>query len=170
MYQRANEPGSLISILQEFAARRINLTRLESRPTKAGVLGDYCFIIDLEGHIADELVADCLRDLHAKQGNVKFLGSYPAAGEAAPAAREHADARWRLADDWVTELRRRIEQLKGVDPEHASERADPAVSVASGTVAERTIAPALKAGGRKARGFESLPFRRLSGAVRRVVP
>jgi prephenate dehydratase len=108
VYQRANEPGSLISILQEFAARRINLTRLESRPTKAGVLGDYCFIIDLEGHIADELVADCLRDLHAKQGNVKYLGSYPAAGEAAPAAREHADARWRLADDWVSELRRRI--------------------------------------------------------------
>src|SRR5205823_12565648 len=36
VYQRANEPGSLISILQEFAARRINLSRLESRPTKAG--------------------------------------------------------------------------------------------------------------------------------------
>jgi prephenate dehydratase len=109
VYQRANEPGSLISILQEFAARRINLTRLESRPTKAGVLGDYCFIIDCEGHIADELVADCLRDLHAKQGGVKFLGSYPAAGEAAPAAREHADARWRQADDWVSDLRRRIQ-------------------------------------------------------------
>jgi prephenate dehydratase len=108
VYQRANEPGSLISILQEFAARRINLTRLESRPTRAGVLGDYCFIIDCEGHIADELVADCLRDLHAKQGNVKFLGSYPAAGEAAPAARLHADARWRLADDWVTSLRDRV--------------------------------------------------------------
>ncbi len=108
VYQRANEPGSLISILQEFAARRINLSRLESRPTKAGGLGDYCFIIDAEGHIADELLADCLRDIHAKQGMVKFLGSYPAAGEAAPAAREHADARWRQADDWVTDLRRQI--------------------------------------------------------------
>ena len=129
MYQRANEPGSLISILQEFAARRINLTKLESRPTKAGVLGDYCFIIDLEGHIADELVADCLRDLHAKQGNVKFLGSYPAAGEAAPAAREHADARWRLADDWVTELRTRIGSLKtSIAEPHRSELTQPLAS------------------------------------------
>ena len=80
VYQRANEPGSLISILQEFAARRINLSRLESRPTKAGGLGDYCFVIDADGHVADELLADVLRDLHAKQGGVKFLGSYPAAG------------------------------------------------------------------------------------------
>ncbi len=55
-------PGSLLAILQEFAARAINLVKLESRPTKRG-LGDYCFLIDLEGHIDDELVADCLRDL-----------------------------------------------------------------------------------------------------------
>ena len=54
----------------------INLTNLHSRPTKKA-LGDYCFIIDLEGHIADELVADCLRDLKSKQADVKFLGSYP---------------------------------------------------------------------------------------------
>ncbi len=108
VYQRANEPGSLISILQEFAARRINLTKLESRPTKAGGLGDYCFVIDAEGHVADELLADCLRELRAKQGGVKFLGSYPAAGEHAPAAREHADARWRDADDWLQAIRARI--------------------------------------------------------------
>ena len=108
VFQRANEPGSLISILQEFAARRINLSKLESRPTKAGGLGDYCFVIDAEGHIADELMADCLRDLHAKQGGVKFLGSYSAAGEHAHDAREHADARWRQADDWLTALRSKI--------------------------------------------------------------
>ena len=105
VYQRANEPGSLISILQEFAARRINLSKLESRPTKAGGLGDYCFVLDAEGHLADELITDCLRDLHAKQSGVKFLGSYPAAGKHAPTAREHADARWRQADDWVASLR-----------------------------------------------------------------
>jgi prephenate dehydratase len=108
VFQRADEPGSLISILQEFAARRINLSNLLSRPTKRGGLGDYCFIMYADGHIEDELVADALRELHAKQGSVKFLGSYPAAGEHAHSAREHADARWRDADDWVGELRSRI--------------------------------------------------------------
>ena len=45
VFQRANEPGSLISILQEFAARRIDLSHLSSRPTKNSGLGDYCFIM-----------------------------------------------------------------------------------------------------------------------------
>jgi prephenate dehydratase len=108
VFQRADEPGSLISILQEFAARRINLSQLLSRPTKRGGLGDYCFIMYADGHIKDELVADILRDLHAKQGAVKFLGSYPAAGVHAHTTREHADARWREADDWVSALRSQI--------------------------------------------------------------
>lgn len=108
VFQRADEPGSLLSILQEFAARRINLSHLSSRPTKDGGLGDYCFIIYLDGHVSDELVADALRDLHTKQGGVKFLGSYPAAGEHARSAREHADVRWQQADDWVNELRRLV--------------------------------------------------------------
>jgi prephenate dehydratase len=108
IYQRADEPGSLISILQEFAARRINLSNLLSRPTKDGGLGDYCFVVYADGHIADELLADAIRSLRAKQGKVKFLGSYPAAGEAAHTAREHADARWREADDWVNSLRSQI--------------------------------------------------------------
>lgn len=108
VFQRADEPGSLISILQEFAARRINLTNLISRPTKAGGLGDYCFIVYAEAHLDDELMADAVRALHAKQGAVKFLGSYPAADDEAHTAREHADARWRAADDWVRDLRTRI--------------------------------------------------------------
>ena len=109
VYQRADEPGSLISILQEFAARRINLSHLSSRPTKRGGLGDYCFIIYADGHIEDEMLADALRDLRAKQGTVKFLGSYPAAGPQAHSAREHADSRWKEADDWVRELRTFVE-------------------------------------------------------------
>jgi prephenate dehydratase len=109
VYQRADEPGSLISILQEFAARRINLSHLSSRPTKRGGLGDYCFVIYAEGHIDDELLADALRDLRAKQGTVKFLGSYPAAGAHAHTAREHADGKWKEADDWVTTLRNKVE-------------------------------------------------------------
>lgn len=107
IFQRADAPGSLLSILQEFAARAINLTKLESRPTKKG-LGDYCFIIDLEGHISDELVADCLRDLKSKQAEVKFLGSYPAAGDHGHEVRRDAEASWRNADDWVRLLRDQV--------------------------------------------------------------
>ena len=106
-FQHADRPGSLLSILQEFAARAINLTKLESRPTKRG-LGHYCFMIDLEGHIAEELVADCLRDIRSKMADVKFLGSYPAAGERGPAARRDAEAAWQAADEWIKGLRQRI--------------------------------------------------------------
>ena len=108
VYQRADEPGSLISILQEFAARRLNLSNLISRPTKHGGLGDYCFILFAEGHVADDLVADAMRALHAKQGSVKFFGSWPRADDLARDARAHADERWRAADDWIDELRSAI--------------------------------------------------------------
>jgi prephenate dehydratase len=108
VFQRANVPGSLLAILQEFAARSINLTKLESRPTKVS-LGDYCFIIDLDGHVADELVADALRAIHAKQAQVKFLGSYPAAGEHGAAVREEVQTSWRLADEWIARLRAQID-------------------------------------------------------------
>ncbi|MCH1434465.1 MAG: prephenate dehydratase, partial [Acidimicrobiales bacterium] len=67
IYQREDAPGSLVGILQEFAARSISLTRLESRPTRKG-LGDYCFLIDCEGHISDEVVGDALRNIQMKQG------------------------------------------------------------------------------------------------------
>jgi prephenate dehydratase len=107
-FQRADHPGSLHGILGQFAARNINLTKLESRPTKQG-LGDYCFVIDLTGHLDDELVADCLRDLHAGLAGVKFLGSYPAAGEHGPEQRRQADAAWQAADDWLRRLRDSIE-------------------------------------------------------------
>lgn len=106
VFQRADAPGSLLAILQEFSARNINLTNLESRPTKKS-LGDYCFLIDLEGHVDDELVADCLRDLKTKH-EVKFLGSYPAAGEHGPSVRREADVAWRRADGWIADLRSQI--------------------------------------------------------------
>lgn len=107
VFQRADAPGSLLAILQEFAARSINLTKLESRPTKRG-LGDYCFLIDLEGHLSDELVADSLRALKSKQADVKFLGSYPAAGEHGPDVRREVVEAWRDADRWVADLRSRV--------------------------------------------------------------
>jgi prephenate dehydratase len=105
--QRSDRPGSLLAILQEFAARSINLTLLLSRPTKAE-LGDYCFLIEFEGHVADEVVADCLRSLKATQADVKFLGSYPAAGNGAPARRDRVDVARREAAVWVDTLRSRI--------------------------------------------------------------
>jgi len=108
VFQRADAPGSLISILQEFAARRINLSNILSRPTKAGGLGDYCFVVYADAHIADELMADAMRALKSKQGEVKFLGSYPVSGDDVAEAREHADSRWRAADDWVRSLRESI--------------------------------------------------------------
>lgn len=106
-FQRADVPGSLHGILGQFTARNINLSKLESRPTKAG-LGNYCFIIDFEGHIEDEVVFDCLRDLHASLASLKFLGSYPAAGEHGAAIRRDAEESWRTADEWARELRGQI--------------------------------------------------------------
>jgi len=106
-FQQADHPGSLHGILGQFAARNINLTKLESRPTKQG-LGDYCFVIDLSGHVDDEVIGDCLRDLHASLAGVKFLGSYPAAGLRGQEKRREAGVAWRAADDWLAGLRAAI--------------------------------------------------------------
>lgn len=106
-FQAADRPGSLHGILGQFSARDLNLVKLESRPTKKG-LGDYCFIIDFEGHVADEVVADCLRDLHTGLRSLKFLGSYPAAGEHGAGVRRQANDAWRAADEWIDVIRSRI--------------------------------------------------------------
>ena len=107
-FQSSDHPGSLHGILGQFSARDLNLVRLESRPTKQA-LGEYCFIIDFEGHVADEVVADCLRDLHASLRDLKFLGSYPAAGEHGPDRRRRADRAWKAADRWIDGLRSRVQ-------------------------------------------------------------
>jgi prephenate dehydratase len=106
VFQSQDRPGSLLGILQEFAARAVNLTKLESRPTKRG-LGNYCFFIDCEGHISDELVADVLRNLAAKH-DVRFLGSYPAAGTESASRRRAAGKAWRAATNWVDDLRSKV--------------------------------------------------------------
>ena len=108
IFQRDDRPGSLLSILQEFSARQINLSKLESRPTKQG-LGNYCFIMDLYGHISDEVVADALKNIMAKQAEVKFLGSYPTVGSGSSEVRAEANAAWRSAEDWLNQLRGQIQ-------------------------------------------------------------
>ena len=110
IFQREDVPGSLAGILHEFAARSINLTKLESRPTKE-TLGDYCFAIDLEGHISDDLLADSLLNIQAKKADVKFLGSYPAAvWQEGDATRREADAAWQRAHKWLADIREHISE------------------------------------------------------------
>ena len=106
-FQRQDRPGSLLAILQEFAARAINISKLESRPTKRE-LGDYCFFIDFEGHLDDDVIADCLRNLATKQAKVKFLGSYPVSGDDGHARRTAATKAERAADTWLGALREQI--------------------------------------------------------------
>ncbi len=72
----ADQPGSLLQILQEFAYRYINLSKIESRPTKKS-LGDYVFFIDSDGHVEEEPLASALKCLNCKLRRVKLLGSYP---------------------------------------------------------------------------------------------
>lgn len=73
-----DKPGALLDILKDFAERDINLTKLESRPTKR-VLGEYCFFIDLEGHADDDVVAETLGKLESHVAKIRRLGSYPRA-------------------------------------------------------------------------------------------
>ncbi|GJF10012.1 prephenate dehydratase [Mycolicibacterium cyprinidarum] len=86
-----NMPGALVSAMTELAIRDIDLTRIESRPTRTE-LGTYVFFLDFVGHIDDVSVAEALRALHRRCVEVRFLGSWPT-GEtvgAAPPAMDEA--------------------------------------------------------------------------------
>lgn len=71
----ANVPGALVKPLQAFAKRDINLSRIESRPTKRS-LGEYLFFIDLEGHIDSETMQAALQELSGYAEVVKIFGNY----------------------------------------------------------------------------------------------
>jgi prephenate dehydratase len=68
--------GVLHSVLGEFAERRINLTKIESRPTRQS-LGRYIFLVDLEGHRQDAVVQEALRRVETQVSMFKVFGSYP---------------------------------------------------------------------------------------------
>ncbi len=75
-YIRDDHPGALMEVLDQFALRGVNLTRIESRPTGTA-LGRYCFSIDAEGHVTDARVGEALMGLRRLCADVRFLGSYP---------------------------------------------------------------------------------------------
>lgn len=104
-FESADRPGALLEILTEFAVRGVNLTRLESRPTKAA-LGRYWFAIDCDGHLLDARVGEALGGLRRLCAEVRFLGSYPRAdGQAAVVRPGTADADFRDAAGWLAALR-----------------------------------------------------------------
>ena len=71
-----DRPGSLVEVLRQFAEREINLTRIESRPTRRQ-LGTYVFLVDCLGHRAEPPMADALTALDASTLWLRVLGSYP---------------------------------------------------------------------------------------------
>ncbi|MCC3268916.1 prephenate dehydratase [Arthrobacter gengyunqii] len=96
-----DHPGALMEILDQFSARGVNLSRIESRPT-GQFLGDYFFSIDADGHIRDARMADALRGLHRISPNLRFLGSYPRADQREPEVPRHcSDEAFRSADLWL---------------------------------------------------------------------
>jgi prephenate dehydratase len=101
----ADRTGALADVLVELAHREINLTRIESRPTK-GKLGEYRFFLDLDGHVAEARVGDALAALRRRCLSVRFLGSYPKAtgGPTKPAAGAR-DADFTAASDWLRAVR-----------------------------------------------------------------
>ena len=78
LFSMKNEPGVLYSILAPFAQRRLNLTKIESRPTKRRPW-EYVNFVDFEGHRDTETVRDVLAEVKERCQFLKILGSYPAA-------------------------------------------------------------------------------------------
>jgi prephenate dehydratase len=94
-----NVAGALVAAMTEFAIRDIDLTRIESRPTRTE-LGTYVFFLDCVGHIDDDPVAAALKALHRRCKGVRYLGSWPT-GVAAGALPPPSDE----ATAWLTGLR-----------------------------------------------------------------
>lgn len=105
LYMHQDEPGALLAILTEFAVRGVNLTRIESRPTRKA-LGDYYFSVDIEGHVADERVSEALMGLHRVCLDVRYLGSYPRHDGKSPLVRRGvSDADFAEARTWLDRLK-----------------------------------------------------------------
>ncbi|RRD46190.1 prephenate dehydratase [Tessaracoccus sp. OH4464_COT-324] len=100
-YLDEDRSGALLEILEQFKVRGVNLTRIESRPTKT-LLGSYCFSIDAEGHVRQRRMAETLEGLARVCPRVYFLGSYPRADERPPTLDERfSEQSYELANRWL---------------------------------------------------------------------
>lgn len=105
LFMREDHAGALMEILTEFAVRGVNLTNIESRPTRKQ-LGDYYFAIDCEGHVADARVGEALTGLRRVCAEVRYLGSYPRHDGKQPHARPGtADEDFAEAATWLARIR-----------------------------------------------------------------
>lgn len=97
-------PGALLHMLEQFAARGVNLSMIASRPIPERP-GSYRFVMDLDGHLLDARVADALKGLRRYSHRIVFLGSYPRA-DGLPVVVEagHADPRYAEAEEWLEGL------------------------------------------------------------------
>lgn len=101
----SDKPGALLEMLEQFATRGVNLTRIESRPI-GDRLGRYRFNIDAEGHIDDSAVAEALMGLHRFSPNVIFLGSYPRAdNQKSVPEGNNSNGEFASAQAWLKSLR-----------------------------------------------------------------
>jgi prephenate dehydratase len=96
-----DHPGGLVEMLEQFATRGVNLSLLTSRPI-GDALGRYRFVIDIDGHVRDERVADALLGLKRFSPSVTYLGSYPRADKRdVTAAPRYGDEVFIEARDWL---------------------------------------------------------------------
>ncbi len=99
-----DHPGALLDMLEQFATRGINLSLLASRPI-GDELGRYRFVVDADGHVLDERMADALLGLRRFSPQVVFLGSYPRADRAiVHYPGRYADEVFVEARDWLRGL------------------------------------------------------------------
>lgn len=78
VFSVAHLPGTLVGVLEELSKRRLNLTKIESRPTKR-TPWEYIFYVDFEGHRSEETCQEALESMRKKTFFLKVLGSYPKA-------------------------------------------------------------------------------------------
>jgi len=76
IFSTENKPGSLFRALKVFAERELNLTKIESRPSRR-MLGEYIFLLEIEGHRLQEPLKSALKELELSANFFKILGSYP---------------------------------------------------------------------------------------------